>query len=376
MTVGNEEYGSWETDNHTLKNNAATYAAATAGSSGYYALIKAASPSTLVGVIRGTPAIMLGVGSDGARQCALRFRGIPLLSSERRERERYLPGASAAQELTTNINTIKSELATAGKPNTPIYVGEMGSGSSAIRENRAGRLRRACIAGQMLGEMMNDGVSRLTWWIGFGNCNGTAGNDSSSLYGWQDFGAYNVFSDGPAIATCPNGGSRSAPCLLRREHFSSSATWPSTANIVLTATTTGDTTNVRAYAATHSGGTALVLFNLNENASAPVTITLSGRIFGYRRNGGDLRQGNLRSVRIANGNFPGPVGTSTWAAPSDDESWRANFAADVDAGSVEHERGDDSVGETGKFVIRLVLLPEVLHVARRDFADPDQPGFS
>ena len=44
----------------------------------------------------------------------------------------------------------------------------------------------------------------------------------------------------------------------------------------LTASTTGDTTNVRAYAATASGGTALVLFNLNENASAPVTITLSG----------------------------------------------------------------------------------------------------
>jgi alpha-L-arabinofuranosidase len=31
MTVGNEEYGSWETDNHTPANNAATYAAATAG---------------------------------------------------------------------------------------------------------------------------------------------------------------------------------------------------------------------------------------------------------------------------------------------------------------------------------------------------------
>jgi alpha-L-arabinofuranosidase len=33
---------------------------------------------------------------------------------------------------------------------------------------------------------------------------------------------------------------------------------------------------VRAYAATNSGGTALVLFNLNENSNAPVTITLTG----------------------------------------------------------------------------------------------------
>ena len=30
-----------------------------------------------------------------------------------------------------------------------------------------------------------------------------------------------------------------------------------------------------------------------------------------------------------------------------DKPWRANFAADVDAGSVEHERGDDSVVRLG-----------------------------
>ena len=40
---------------------------------------------------------------------------------------------------------------------------------------------------------------------------------------------------------------------------------------------TGDTTDVRAYAATSSGGTALVLFNLNETTSAPVTVTLSAQ---------------------------------------------------------------------------------------------------
>jgi hypothetical protein len=37
----------------------------------------------------------------------------------------------------------------------------------------------------------------------------------------------------------------------------------------------GDTTDVRAYAATHSGGTALVLFNLNETATEDVVISLS-----------------------------------------------------------------------------------------------------
>ena len=68
-------------------------------------------------------------------------------------------------------------------------------------------------AGQILGEAMNDGVARLTWWIGVGNCLGSAdvsgaggfNNNNSSLYGWQDtWGSYNVFSD--ADANCPGAG--------------------------------------------------------------------------------------------------------------------------------------------------------------------------
>ena len=45
---------------------------------------------------------------------------------------------------------------------------------------------------------------------------------------------------------------------------------------VLTATVAGDTTDVRAYAATNNGGTALVVFNLNETVSEPVVFNLSG----------------------------------------------------------------------------------------------------
>jgi len=46
---------------------------------------------------------------------------------------------------------------------------------------------------------------------------------------------------------------------------------------VLTATVAGDTTDVRGYSATHNGGTALVVFNLNETSSEPVTISLSNQ---------------------------------------------------------------------------------------------------
>jgi len=82
------------------------------------------------------------------------------------------------------------------------------------------------------------------------------------------------------------------------------------------ATVTGDTTDVRAYAATNPNGTALFLFNDNETLAQPVTITLSGKgstggvtVTTYDKAIYDLSGSPT-------GNPPDPVGTSTWAPPS------------------------------------------------------------
>ena len=63
----------------------------------------------------------------------------------------------AAQGLTNNINTIKSELTTAGKPDTPIYVGEIG-GPYSNPGKQSWSITQGLYAGQVLGEMMNEGV--------------------------------------------------------------------------------------------------------------------------------------------------------------------------------------------------------------------------
>ncbi len=308
MTVGNEEYGSWETDLHTLKNNAATYAAAVAGTTGYYAVIKNACSgcqNTLVGVNVNPgnspawdPTVLANAPYD-----FVEYHFYPETPGS--ENDTFLV-QQAAQQLTANINTIKSELNTAGKPNTPIYVGEIG-GPFSNPGKQSWSITQGLYAGQVLGEMMNDGVSRLTWWIGFGNCNGTAGNDTSSVYGWQSFGAYNVFSDGSSDPTCPNAGTigTMSPTARAFQLFSNVAV---NGEYALTATVAGDKTNVRAYAATNNGGTALVLFNLNENASAPVAITLSG-----------LSSASTVTVETydkAIYDMSNPATTNTWAPPS------------------------------------------------------------
>jgi hypothetical protein len=313
VTVGNEEYGTWEEDLHSPANNAATYAAATAGSAGYYALIKAASPNTLVGVSvnpGNSPAWDPTVLAD-APYDFVEYHYYPETPGE--ESDTFIT-QQAAQELTTNINTIKSELKTAGNPDTPIYVGEIG-GPYSNPGKQSWSITQGLYAGQVLGEMMNDGVSRLTWWIGFGNCNGTSGNDSTSLYGWQDFGAYNIFSDGPSDTSCPGAGplGTMSPTARAFQLFSNVAV---TGENVLTASVSGDTTDVRAYAATHSGGQALVLFNVNETASQPVTVTLSGKASSSGVTVETYDKAIYDLSGSPTGTPPDPAGTSTWAGPT------------------------------------------------------------
>jgi len=84
-------------------------------------LVKAASASTLVGVDVNPgnspswdPIVLAGAPYD-----FVEYHYYPEAPGS--ESDTFIT-QSAAQELTTNINTIKSELKTAGKPNTPIYV--------------------------------------------------------------------------------------------------------------------------------------------------------------------------------------------------------------------------------------------------------------
>ena len=316
MTVGNEEYGSWEYDLHSTKNDPTLYAAAVVGTDGYYNSIKTASPDTLVGV---------DVDAGNLNTTWDQTVMSNAMGSYDFVEYHYYPEApgsesdtfivqQAAQELTTNINTLRSELSVWGTPNTPIYVGEIG-GPYSNPGKQSWSITQGLYAGQVLGEMMNAGVSRLTWWIGFGNCNGNSGNLSTSLYGWQDFGAYNVFSDGSEDSTCPGAGplGTMSPTARAFQLFSQMAVNGQT---VLTTTVTGDTTDVRAYAATNPSGTALLLFNDNETTAQSVAITLSGKTSSSGVTVTTYDKTIYDQSGSPTGTPPDPAGTSTWAAPT------------------------------------------------------------
>ncbi len=316
VTVGNEEYGSWEYDLHSTPNDPTIYAAAVVGSTGYYNAIKTASPNTLVGV--DVDADNSNGGWDNTVLANAKgsydfveYHYYPETPGQ--ESDTFIV-QQAAQELSTNINTLRAEMTKWGTPDTPIYVGEIG-GAYTNPGKQSWSITQGLYAGQVLGEMMNDGVSRLTWWIGFGNCNGTSGNDSTSLYGWQDFGAYNVFSDGPSDPGCPSAGpiGTMSPTARAFQLFSQMAISGQT---VLTATVAGDTTDVRAYAATNPNGTALLLFNDNETTSQQVLVTLSGKSASSSVNVTTYDKAIYDLSGSPSGTPPDPAGTSTWAPPT------------------------------------------------------------
>jgi hypothetical protein len=315
MTVGNEEYGSWEYDLHSTPNDPSIYAAAVVGTTGYYNAIKTASPNTLVGVdvdadnSNGGWDNTVLANAKGAYDF-VEYHYYPETPGQ--ESDTFIV-QQAAQELTTNINTLRSEMTKWGTPDTPIYVGEIG-GAYTNPGKQSWSITQGLYAGQVLGEMMNDGVSRLTWWIGFGNCNGASGNDSTSLYGWQDFGAYNVFSDGPSDTGCAGAGpiGTMSPTARAFQLFSQMAV---TGQTVLSATVAGDTTDVRAYAATNPNGTALLLFNDNETTSEQVLVTLSGKSSSSSVNVTTYDKAIYDLSGSSTGTPPDPAGTSTWAPP-------------------------------------------------------------
>ena len=278
-TIGNEVYGTWEKDLHASPNDPTTYANAVA--KGFYPAIKAADPNAQVGVVvdAGDPWGVANWDQIVLSQAPYDFV----------EYHWYAQGAgyendswlisSAPAVLAQNLATLRQELSTAGKSNTPIMLGELGS----VNQNpgkQSMSITQALFAGEVLGELMKAGVSTADWWIAHGDCRdaSSGGSYSSSLYGWQNFGGYQIISDGLPEYGCPN-----APSIVRNTLLPTAQAFKLARIVALNGehmlgSTLGGSgaANLRAYAMTHKGGTAVMLFNLNESSSLQATISVTG----------------------------------------------------------------------------------------------------
>ena len=269
-TVGNEVFGGWEFDLHSPPHDAATYAAAV--KNGYYPQIKAADPNAQVGIVVS--------GSYAPSWDTTVFHNTPFDFVEMHyyaqgpgnETDAYLLGGGVT-DFANALSSMRSSMTSAGiAPSVPIYVGELNS-VYANPGKQTVSIVNGLFAGMAVAEMMKQGIPLATWWIAFGGCN-TGTNNSASLYGWQNFGAYTLFSDGNG--ECGSNIPLATPFPTARAYQLLSQFAPAGSKMIPLTLGSG-ASSVRAYAASNPTGYALLAFNLDQNNATTLSVALNGQ---------------------------------------------------------------------------------------------------
>ena len=275
-TVGGELWNRSTIDIHSESGNAAQYAEIEATQ--YYEQMKAASPIPIHVCVDVNPRFP---NWDSVVLAKARYDCV--------EMHYYAQGRNVnddrltrygASNLTKLIGVLKGELAAAGHPDTPIYLGEIGS-SGARAGKQTQSIVQALYAAQVIGELVNDDIPRATWWLGYSNCytpeNG--GDFSPGLYGWQSFGSGMIFSGGPARNCRANDVPPLGTLLPTARAFEVAKYFVRDGEHVIGLRVSG-LPDLNAYATTYGNGYALLLVNRNETASFSVPVTIEGRTAG------------------------------------------------------------------------------------------------
>src|SRR5262249_30828659 len=184
----------------------------------------------------------------------------------------------APQQFAQSLNRVRQELAAAGRPDTPIMVGEFNSVSNDVGKQSVS-IVNSLYMGMALGEMLRAGVQLATMQEGFTSC-GT-GNQSPSLYGWQNFGSYNLFSDGlptrRAVPGCPNAQPTPFGTPFPNARAYQLATLFAQPSEHMLSTSVTEAPSVRAYAATQGSGYVLLLFNLDKDNPVTISVNIANR---------------------------------------------------------------------------------------------------
>jgi hypothetical protein len=184
----------------------------------------------------------------------------------------------AVPELTTDINAIKGDLVAAGRPNAPIYLGEIASALGPYGA-QSQSIVGALYAGMAVGEVEQDGFDAMTWHMSLGSCEAKnrGGDFAKGVYGDQNYGGAMIFSDGPSD-DCP---ARSAPntLLATANAFIAASYFVHAGETMLGASVRGSS-SIRAYAGTYNGGYAFMLFNLSKKKAQDVAVSIAGKSAG------------------------------------------------------------------------------------------------
>jgi hypothetical protein len=278
--VGNEEYGSWETDNHTVQHDPATYVTF---AKQFETLAQSIDPSILIGIDAGSPD-----GSynnwlpDVLEQSAVQGLTIGFISDHN-----YVQNAGSENDATLLLGTVSDpespyDWAVRASDYTSLLNQYLGSAGQSVEllttefnsvDTNPGKQTASLVNGlfiaDSLGELMQTPYEGAIVWD-LRNGFDTGNNNASSLYGWRDGGDYGLIGssgDPPETGTYVPYPSYFAEQLASKIIQAG--------GMVVQATS--DDPDLAVYAAKESDGD-LELLVINKSPSGPITgqFSLSG----------------------------------------------------------------------------------------------------
>jgi hypothetical protein len=307
-TVGNEVYGDWELDLHPTAHDPATYAAAMSGAGGFYQQMKSADAAALVGVaVHGSSgyhnwdSIVLAK----APYDFVEMHWYPQQPGS--ENDSFLLNQGPAA-LSGAIATLRAELTAAGRAGTPVMLGEVSSVAYSPGKQTTS-IVNGLFTGMALGEILNSHLAVATWWFGAGGTQNCGHNNSDSLYGWQKFGAYDLVAVNTQYSwnNCNAGPNVPEGSVFPSGQVMALVSQFATAGISMLGVKVGPgLPEVRAYAADHADGYALMLFNLNASTSTTVNVVIANAAAGAYQ-ASTTTYGRLQYDDSKNNVWTGPV---------------------------------------------------------------------
>jgi hypothetical protein len=205
--VGNEEYGSWEPDYHTSAHNAATYAQFSATFYSYAEEITRAA---------GLPMIAIGLGSDdpssswtetviadeladGMTASSMFISDHSYAETAGSENDSFLLNStvtnpSSVLDWSTRYTDYEADAKAAGAGTVAVIATEWNSVSTDPGKQSVS-LVNGLFTAESIGSLLESGYSGAAFW-GLQDNGELGNNDSSSLYGWREFGDYGIFGNG------------------------------------------------------------------------------------------------------------------------------------------------------------------------------------
>jgi hypothetical protein len=282
-TVGNEVFGSWETDLNEKPHDAGTYAGKVAKA--FYPKIKAVDPQAKVGVTVNQYEYDVN-NPSGWTQTVLRqakydfveFHYYPQ-TPDKASDEFLLNGAIA--EFKKQVTGLQRVM---GNRRVPIMLGEFNNVPSQPNKQTLSVVN-ALFHGLIFAEGAKLGLASMFPWetvedyCTYAPQTGLKpnGNFSNTLYGWQTFATYSMFSLGTNSQHCKQGVS-SIPygTMFPSAHAASLFGEFAAPNERLLQTDVAQQySKIRAYTASRGRGYRVLLFNLDRDVSTSLPLTLS-----------------------------------------------------------------------------------------------------